>query len=195
MPHAGFQEEAPMRPAVLFVDDEENILSALVRLFRKEDYELFTATSGAEGLKMVEEREISLVISDQRMPGMTGVDFLARVKEISPDTVRVMLTGYADLEATIAAINKGEVYRFITKPWNDEDLKLTVRQSLDYRDLVLKNRSLTRAVKKQYEILQALEKDYPGISTVTRSDDGAIIIDEGALEGFSPEEILNPKKG
>lgn len=184
-----------MRPAILFVDDEENILSALTRLFRKEDYEILTATSGMDGLKIIEGKDISLVISDHRMPGMTGVDFLARVKETSPDTVRIMLTGYADLEAAMAAINKGEVYRFITKPWNDEELKLTVRQSLEYRDLVLKNRSLTRTVKKQYDILKTLERDYPGISSVTRSDDGSIVIDEDSLEGFSVEEFLNPKKG
>lgn len=182
-----------MKPAVLFVDDEENILSSLVRLFRKEDYELLTATSGTDGLKILESRDISLVISDHRMPGMTGVDFLARAKEISPDTMRIMLTGYADLEAAISAINKGEVYRFISKPWNDEELKLTVRQSLDYRDLVLKNRSLTRTVKKQYDVLKGLEKDYPGISSVSRSEDGAIVIDEDALEDFSIDELLNPK--
>lgn len=184
-----------MKPAILFVDDEENILSSLVRLFRKEDYEVLTATSGADGLKIMESRDISLVISDHRMPGMTGVDFLARVKDISPDTIRIMLTGYADLEAAISAINKGEVYRFISKPWNDEELKLTVRQSLDYRDLVLKNRSLTRTVKKQYDVLKGLEKDYPGISTVSRSEDGSIVIDEDALDDFSIDELLNPKIG
>lgn len=182
-----------MKPTILFVDDEENILSSLVRLFRKEDYDLLTATGGEDGLKIVESRDISLVISDHMMPVMTGVDFLTRVKDISPDTIRIMLTGYADLEAAISAINKGEVYRFISKPWNDEELKLTVRQSLDYRDLVLKNRSLTRTVKKQYEVLKGLEKDYPGISTVSRSEDGTIVIDEDDLDDFSIEEFLNPE--
>lgn len=183
-----------MRPAILFVDDEENILSALVRLFRKEDYEVLTAISGIEGLKILESRDISLVISDHRMPGMTGVEFLSRVKEVSPNTIRIMLTGYADLEAAIAAINKGEVYRFISKPWNDEELKLTVRQSLDYRDLVLKNRTLTRMVKKQYDVLKSLENNYPGISDVTRSEDGSIIVDEDILDDPSLQEFLNDKK-
>lgn len=182
-----------MKPVILFVDDEENILSSLVRLFRKEDYDLLTATSGADGIKIVESKDISLVISDHRMPGMTGVDFLAGVKDISPDTIRIMLTGYADLEAAISAINKGEVYRFISKPWNDDELKLTVRQSLDYRDLVLKNRNLTRTVKKQYDVLKGLEKEFPGISNVSRSEDGAIIIDEDSMEDFSIDEFMNPK--
>lgn len=183
-----------MRPTILFVDDEENILNALVRLFRKEDYEVFTATSGAAGLKILEEKDISLILSDHRMPGMTGVDFLSRAKEISPNSIRIMLTGYADLEASIAAINKGEVYRFISKPWNDEELKLTVKQSLDYRDLVLKNRSLTRMVKKQYDVLKSLENNYPGISDVTRSEDGSIIVDEDLLDDPSLQEFLMPEK-
>lgn len=183
-----------MRPAVLFVDDEENILSALTRLFRKEDYEILTATSGIAGLKILEEKNVALIISDHRMPVMTGVEFLARAKEISPDTIRIMLTGYADLEAAISAINKGEVYRFISKPWNDEELKLTVRQSLDYRDLILKNRSLTRAVKKQYDILKDLERTNPGITAVVRSEDGAIFIDEDADMDIPIEVLLNTKK-
>lgn len=183
-----------MRPAILFVDDEENILSALVRLFRKEDYEILTAPNGMDALKIMEEKDVSLVISDNRMPGMSGIDLLARASEISPDTMRIMLTGYSDLEAAIAAINKGEVYRFITKPWNDEELKLTVRQSLEHRDLVLKNRTLTKTVKMQSAIFSQLENSYPGITIVKRSEDGAIIIDEDSLESFSVSELLHPKK-
>ncbi|MEK7850443.1 MAG: response regulator, partial [Deltaproteobacteria bacterium] len=92
------------------------------------------------------------------------------------------------------AINKGEVYRFITKPWNDEELKLTVMQSLEHRDLVLKNRTLTKTVKMQSVIFSQLEKSYPGITSVKRSEDGAIIIDEDSLESFSVKEFLEPKK-
>ena len=187
-------KEVYVRPTILFVDDEENILSALVRLFRKEDYEIITATSGMDALKIMEEKDISVVVSDNRMPGMTGIDLLAKAKEISPDAMRIMLTGYSDLEAAIAAINKGEVYRFITKPWNDEELKLTVMQSLEHRDLVLKNRTLTKTVKMQSVIFSQLEKSYPGITSVKRSEDGAIIIDEDSLESFSVKEFLEPKK-
>ena len=183
-----------MRPAILFVDDEENILSALVRLFRKEDYEIVTAASGLDALKIMEEKDVSLVVSDNRMPGMSGIDLLARAREISPDTMRIMLTGYSDLEAAISAINKGEVYRFITKPWNDEELKFTVRQSLEHRGLVLRNRTLTKTVKMQSAIFSQLEKSYPGITSVNRSEDGAIIIDEDSLESFSVKEFLEPKK-
>ncbi|MDH3973454.1 MAG: response regulator [Deltaproteobacteria bacterium] len=179
-----------MKHTLMFVDDEVNILNSLVRLFRNEGYEIFTATSGAEGLKIVEENEISLIISDYKMPHMSGVDFLARVKEVSPDTVRIMLTGYADLGASIDAINKGEVYRFITKPWKDEEIQVTVSQSLEFRDLKLTNRNLTKTVKKQAGVLKKLENHYPGISEVSRSEDGSIVIDEDSLDDESLDEII-----
>jgi len=180
-----------MSHSIMFVDDEVNILNSLVRLFRNEGYEIFTATSGAEGLKTIENHDISLIISDYKMPQMSGVDFLAQVKENSPDTMRIMLTGYADLEASINAINKGEVYRFITKPWQDEEIKLTVSQSLEYRGLMLSNRSLTKTVKKQAQVLKKLENHYPGISEVSRSEDGSIVIDEDDMDDLALDEIIN----
>lgn len=179
-----------MGEPVLLVDDEESILSSLVRLFRNEDYEIFRATSGMEGLRIAEKNEISLVISDNRMPGMTGVDFLSQMKKIQPDAVRIMLTGYADLETSIAAINKGEVFRFITKPWKGEELLLIVKQSLEYRDLMLKNRTLTRTVERQSDVLKSLNDKYPGLAELDRAEDGSIIINEDNLEGFSIDYFL-----
>ena len=179
-----------MKQTIMFVDDEQNILNSLVRLFRKEDYEIFTATSGAEALEIFEDNDISLVISDHRMPEMSGVEFLSKVVEASPDTIRIMLTGYADLQASIDAINKGEVYRFITKPWQDEELRLTVKQSLDYRELMMANRSLTRTVKRQTHVLKKLEEHHPGISEVSRTQDGTIMIDDDNWEDLSLDEII-----
>lgn len=167
-----------MKHSILFVDDEKSILSSMTRLFRKEDYNILTASSGEEGLKILEENEISLVVSDHMMPGMRGVDFLSKAKELSPDTIRIMLTGYADLEATMAAINKGEVHRFITKPWNDKELLFTVKQSLDYRTLLLENVILTKAVRKQRATLKTLEEQYPGITDVKKDEYGAVIIED-----------------
>ena len=140
-----------MQHSILFVDDEQNILNSLVRLLRNEDYKVLTALSGTEGLKVIEENDISLVVSDYMMPGMTGVDFLIKVKEMSPDTIRIMLTGRADLEATINAINKGEVYRFINKPWDDDELLLMIKQSLENRDLALNLIDPGKTVNKQTE--------------------------------------------
>ena len=178
-----------MKGTLLFVDDEENILKSLDRLFLDEDYNTMTATSGEDGLRLVVDNRIDLIISDQMMPGMKGVEFLSEVKDISPDTVRILLTGYADLEATIGAINKGEVYRFITKPWSDEELLVTVKQSLEYGDLVLKNRSLVDTVKKHRYFLARLEEEHPGISDVVKGRDGAVIIDPKDLLDVSLEEL------
>jgi response regulator RpfG family c-di-GMP phosphodiesterase len=141
---------------ILFVDDELNIVATLQRLFRKEGYNILTANSGEAALDHFRENEISLVISDQRMPEMTGVQLLEKVREISPETVRIMLTAYADIKAAVAAINKGEVYRFIGKPWKDEDIKLTVRQALQQLDLKRENERLVVLTERQNEELKTL---------------------------------------
>lgn len=115
---------------VLFVDDEEHIVETLRSLFRN-IYNVFTATSGPEALKIVENNKIHAVISDQRMPGMEGIEVLRRVKELAPNTVRIMLTGYSDLAAIIGSINDGEIYRYIYKPWDNKELRSTVSQAAE----------------------------------------------------------------
>ena len=102
---------------LLFVDDEANILSSLKRLFRPLGYRIFTAESGAQGLEIMERETVDLVVSDMRMPEMNGAQFLEKVREKWPETVRILLTGYAEIGATIEAINKGQIYRYISKPW------------------------------------------------------------------------------
>ncbi len=144
---------------LLFVDDEENIQRSLQRVFRKEGYNILAASSGKEGLEKIAQNQVDLILSDHRMPQMTGVEFLKEVKKTSPDTVRIILTGYADAQAAMDAINKGEVYRYITKPWNDEDLKITVKRALQQYDLTLENRRLNELTKKQNEELRELNRD------------------------------------
>jgi eukaryotic-like serine/threonine-protein kinase len=117
------------RPAVLFVDDDERILNALRVIFRN-TYSVETAVSGADALKILQSNFFHLVVSDQRMPGMSGVDLLRQVKAISPATVRILLTGYSDLVAMVGSVNDGEVYRFINKPWHQNDLMNTVREAV-----------------------------------------------------------------
>ncbi|MES2115687.1 MAG: response regulator, partial [Pseudomonadota bacterium] len=104
---------------VLFVDDEPNILSALRRLFRPRGYRVLTAESGAEGLEVLEREPVDLVISDMRMPEMDGARFLAQVRQRWPGVLRLLLTGYSDIQSIQDAINCGEIYRYITKPWDD----------------------------------------------------------------------------
>ena len=135
--------------SLLLVDDEENILNSLKRTFRKEQYKIVTAKSGMEGLSVIGKEKISLVLSDHRMPGMEGVEFLNEVRQKSPDTIRMMLTGYADMQSVMNAINHGEVYRFITKPWDDEEIRFIVRDALRHYDLIDENRALQTLTHRQ----------------------------------------------
>ncbi len=120
---------------LLFVDDESKILSALERLFRPLGYRIFTALSGALGLEIMEREAVDLVVSDMRMPNMNGAEFLEKVNEKWPKTVRILLTGYAEINATIDAINKGQVYRYIAKPWEDNDVALVIKHALHMKAL------------------------------------------------------------
>lgn len=141
---------------VLCVDDERNILTCLNRLLRKENYRLLTASSGEEGLELLANNAIHLVMSDQRMPGMNGTDFLAKVKEIYPDIVRIILTGYTEIDSIMNSINQGSIYKFFLKPWNDEHLKLEINKALDQYDLVQANRELNQTIMVQNEELKQI---------------------------------------
>ena len=139
-----------MKPnTILIVDDEENILKTLERLMEDEGYRIFFADSGFKGLEIIKHEDIHLVISDQKMPGMDGIKFLYEVKKISPDTIRIMLTGFADVNIAIQAINEGEVYRFITKPWNNVELLSTVKQGIEYYDLKMELGRLNKRIQSQ----------------------------------------------
>lgn len=122
--------EEQQRLNLLFVDDEKQILIPLKALFKKQ-YSVFIAPSGPKALEIVRNNAIQIIVSDQRMPEMQGVELLRQVKEISPQTVRILLTGYADLSAVMASVNTGEVFRFIEKPWNNERLKKTISAAAD----------------------------------------------------------------
>ncbi|HTP97117.1 MAG TPA: response regulator [Burkholderiales bacterium] len=129
-PVTGSQPVAAAQPRyrVLFVDDEERILSALKSIFRAK-YHVFTATDGVQAVEFLKRFRVHLIVSDQRMPNMTGVEMLRRAKEMSPNTVRILLTGYSDLASIVGSINDGEVYRFINKPWNNQDIQSVVAEA------------------------------------------------------------------
>lgn len=128
---------------ILCVDDEKNVLKALRRLFMDHDYEILTAESGQEGLEILkEQRDIQLIVSDYRMPEMDGVEFLKRACECSPETIRIVLSGYADTASVVAAINEGRIYKFIPKPWNDDELKVTIEKAIEVFFLKRKNEHL-----------------------------------------------------
>jgi len=149
---------APQRATatLLLVDDEPSVLSALRRLFRMNGFAIEQASSGAEGLALMATKPIDLVISDMRMPEMDGAEFLEAVRQRHPDTVRILLTGYADIASTVAAINRGEIHRYIAKPWDDHDLMLVVSEALNRRELERHNAELQALTQRQNEELQAL---------------------------------------
>ncbi len=162
---------------ILIVDDEEKILKAIQRTLRSENYSIFSATGGEEGLKLLEMREFDLVMSDQHMPGMDGVTFLQKVKAEQPQTLTIMLTGAKEISVAMEAINEAGVYKFILKPWDDDDLKVTIRRALESLDLVRERDALRERVKSRDTLLKNLEKEHPGITQVEKDDDGYLILE------------------
>lgn len=134
---------------LLLVDDEPSVLSALQRALRPDGYRLLTATSGAEALEILSRETVAVIVSDQRMPRMAGAEFLELARQVQPDAGRILLTGYAEPQAIIDAINRGGVYRYVSKPWQDGDLRLTLRRALDQHLLIVENRRLTAEVQAQ----------------------------------------------
>lgn len=146
--------ERPM--TLLFVDDEPGILSSLRRLFRPHGYRILTAESGAAGLEILAQEEVDLVVSDMRMPNMDGAKFLREVRTRWPRVVRLLLTGYADIASTIEAINQGEIYRYVSKPWDDDEIVRTVRDSLERKRLERENARLAELTRRQNDELKEL---------------------------------------
>ena len=172
---------------ILLVDDEPNVLKALSRLLKQ--YYLITAGGGEEALLLARDHEFDLVISDYRMPGLNGIDFLILFKRLQPDAVRVVLTGFADVEGTQHAINEAEVFRFINKPWSELEITSVVKNGLEHRRITMENKRLADQVRAQQAllddkeaILKALEAEEPGITQVNWGSDGSIILDENDLE-------------
>jgi response regulator RpfG family c-di-GMP phosphodiesterase len=148
--------ETPEPFTLLFVDDEPGILSSLRRLFRPQGYRILIAESGQAGLDILEKETVDLVISDMRMPEMDGATFLKAVRGRWPQIMRILLTGYADITSTVSAINEGEIYRYISKPWDDTEIVIVVRDALERQKLEKENRRLTELTQQQNEALKSL---------------------------------------
>ncbi|RMH17182.1 MAG: response regulator [Gemmatimonadetes bacterium] len=161
-----------MSKHVLFVDDEPSVLEGLKVALRKEPYTIHTANSADEAIKVLARVRVDVVVSDERMPGMSGSEFLSLVRREYPQAVRILLTGQASLEAAIRAINEGEVYRMLTKPQKPDALAATIRQALALGEL--------RAEQKGGESTdeERAVHDNPDLGTVERAEDGSIVIDD-----------------
>ncbi len=147
---------------VLFVDDEVNILKALQRLLRNESMSVLTASRPQEAIDLLETNVAQVVVSDQRMPEMSGVDLLSTIRVRHPNMVRMMLTGYTEMNIAVEAINRGEIYRLITKPWNDDELKATLRQAFDHHDLKGEIKRLNQVTREQNFKLQDMNRNLEG---------------------------------
>ncbi|MET0356851.1 MAG: response regulator [Cellvibrio sp.] len=169
-----------------FIDDEANILHAIKRLLRKKDWNLLTFVSPEEALANLKGRtDVDIIVSDYRMPGMTGVEMLRILKEDCNNALRIILSGHADLQGILLAVNQAEIYRFITKPWIDEDFIITLENAIQYQALAQENLRLSLMVRqqqgrinKQLNELKRLEKESPGITHVSWSEDGSIDISD-----------------
>lgn len=184
-PQAPASHLTPPRYRLLLVDDEPGIVRALSRVFRQENYEVVTAGNGEEGLQRMAEGSFHLVISDFMMPGMDGARFLREVKQRSPDTIRIMLTGHANTDAVMGAINEGAVYKFILKPWNDDDLRITVALALEQHDLISRNRALKAENDKKSKEISALSR----LAASNRSRLGIMLHKQNLLSSAQLQEL------
>ena len=149
------KNERAEKPVVLYVDDEVNNLTSFKAAFRR-DFKIITAENAVEGRKILDAQTVNIIITDQRMPGMTGVEFLESIRHIYPDPIRILLTGYSDISAVIDAINRGEVYRYVTKPWYEHELKMTLDNALEVFGLRAENKILLDKLLKANEQLEFL---------------------------------------
>ncbi|MBI5233131.1 MAG: response regulator [Deltaproteobacteria bacterium] len=161
---------------LLIVDDEPNVISALKRIFLDEPYRVYSAGSALEGMEILKEGLVKVVISDEKMPEITGSEFLSMARRDYPDIVRVMLTGHASIEAAMKAINEGEIYRFFMKPWNELELRFAVRSAFEKYDLEDENRKLLSVIRRQAADLNLIEEQYPGITRVRHDKEGRIVL-------------------
>jgi DNA-binding NtrC family response regulator len=170
---------------IMLIDDEENILRALRRVLTGKDREIEDFTDPVEALRRARVATFDLFVSDFRMPGMTGAQLLTEIRQLQPEAMRIILSGYADLESVLAAINEAQIYRFICKPWQDHDLKMAVVQALEHRAMLAENRRLADQVRHQQEALakqrtalERLEAEHPELTRIEWGPDGSIPLNE-----------------
>jgi type II secretory ATPase GspE/PulE/Tfp pilus assembly ATPase PilB-like protein/DNA-binding NarL/FixJ family response regulator len=173
-------KKAPYK--LLLVDDEPNILASLRRVFQRENYELLFARSAEEALRILEKQPVELIMTDFMMPGMNGSELLREVRERWPQTIRIMLTGHANTDAVMGSIKDGAVYRFILKPWNDDDIRLTIALALEQYELIQRTRALEQQTRKQSRDLETISK----LTATNRSQLAILLHKKGWL---NPQQI------
>jgi two-component system, probable response regulator PhcQ len=170
-----------MSYSLLVVDDEDSVRNSLKRTLRNEDYEIIDRSSAEDGLKLLLERPVDIIISDHAMPGMTGIEFLRMARIHRPDSIRIILTGQADLEMAVRAINEDQLYRFLLKPWDQIDLRVMLRLAVRHLESERRTVRLLNLLRKQTAIIERLEREHPEVLQVDRDERGAILL--------TPEEL------
>lgn len=168
--------------SVLLVDDEPAIVAALRRTLRGRGYRIFGVTDPLEAIDLLTREEVDLLVSDIDMPQMSGLDLVSRVRRDHPQVVRILLTGRGTLTSALRAINDGEVHRFLTKPWDDDELREVVAQALVRLEELRRQQSADQQAARRRALIADLEREQPGISSVTRDVDGVYVIDERRIE-------------
>lgn len=160
---------------ILVVDDKEFFIEYIQRILSDENYNVISASSGQEGLDLLEKQKVSMVISEYKIPLMNGLEFLEKVRIIYPDILTIMVTDHADIELVIKAVNEAGVYKFLLKSWDDIDFKNTITKTLESLQVIKERDVLIRKVKTHEATLKDLEKRYPGITKVEKDEDGYIL--------------------
>lgn len=187
---AKLSKHSKYKHSILIVDDEDSILNAFKRILADEDYDVHITNNGYDGLNRLRaaKKPFSLIISDQRMPEMSGVQFFTQAKDIFPDAVRILLTGYADSDSIIEAINKGGVHLYFTKPWHEEEIMLHIRQSLSKVEILAENKRLVELIKNKNKELTGLNKSLERKAEEKTQD--LLIQTEKLKESYKKSQII-----
>jgi len=164
---------------ILIVDDEPNILKSLKRVLHGENREVFIAEDAEKGMEILDEnKDIEVIISDNRLPAMSGIEFLTKIRSKYPDTIRILITGYPDLSTAMDAINKASIWRYMLKPIEIDELKILVNQAFEYHKILRENRLLLQIARQQAEWLKVLQERYPEIVDKEVDESSMYIIEE-----------------
>ena len=164
-----------IKHTILVVDDDKLFVEYIQRVLSGECYNIIGGSSGQEGLEILEKQHVSMVISEYKIPIMSGLEFLEKVRIIYPDILTIMVTDHADIKLVIKAINEAGVYKFLLKPWDDIDFKNTIKRTLESLQVIKERDELIRKVKTHEATLKDLEKRYPGITKIEKNEDGYIL--------------------
>jgi two-component system, probable response regulator PhcQ len=164
-----------MKGTILIVDDEEKIIRSINRMLMDDNFRLINATSGEDALPMFQDHSVDLVISDHKMPGMNGIDFLEIIHTEYPDVLTILMTAYADIEMAVSAVNEAGIYKFILKPWKTEEFRTIIQRAMKQKNILAAQNSTKHKVSIRDAMLRKLEREHPGITKVNRDENGCVL--------------------